>query len=296
LRRNIGRWKRETWHGSSPKGGGSVAAQQQRAVAPVKEGRCHQLGELHRDHGELLDLPTEENDQQDEPSLEMRKKGENRGLAAAAYRRWRRGGAGWTRCREGALYNGVCVRATRSYAAASAWCSSSAGIRRTQQQRRTGLLGARAQLAGGSAQQRRQVLGEGLLRRSRLDVLDMMWRSEEGKWQLHASKGSSEQWPSGTRHRHVRQSSCWQQGIEHHVARLIGESHARRSVPAGNQSGRACRGVPAGNQSGRACRGVPAGIHAARGAYSRQRWRMGAGAARHTVRHTVRQRGLVAAR
>jgi hypothetical protein len=31
--------------------------------------------ELRRDLGELLDLPTEENDRQDEPSPEMRKRG-----------------------------------------------------------------------------------------------------------------------------------------------------------------------------------------------------------------------------
>jgi hypothetical protein len=44
-----------------------------------------------------------ENSQLDELPPEMRKKGENRGFAAVAYCRWRRGGAGWIRCREGAL-------------------------------------------------------------------------------------------------------------------------------------------------------------------------------------------------
>jgi hypothetical protein len=56
--------------------------------------------ELRRDHGELLD------------------------------QRWRRGGARWTRCREGDIYNGVGVRATRSCPAASAWCSSGASVGR----------------------------------------------------------------------------------------------------------------------------------------------------------------------
>jgi hypothetical protein len=54
LRRNPGRWKRETW---CTKGGGSAAAQRQRTMAPVKEGWCRRLGELHRDHRELLDTP-----------------------------------------------------------------------------------------------------------------------------------------------------------------------------------------------------------------------------------------------
>jgi hypothetical protein len=104
------------------------------------------------------------------------------------------------------------VRATRSCAAASAWRSSGAGVRRMRQQRGTGRLGDRTQLAGGSAQRRRQVLSEGLSWCGRLDALGVTRRSKEGRWQLHASKGSAEQWPSGTRHRCVRPSSGWQLG------------------------------------------------------------------------------------
>jgi hypothetical protein len=141
--------------------------------ALVKGWRRSSSEELRQDNGELLD------------------------------RRWRWGGAGWTRCREGALYNGVCVRATRSNAAASAWHSSGAGIGRTWQQRGTGRLGARTQSAGRSTQWRRQELSEGVSQRGRLDALGVMRCSEEGRWLLRASKGSSEQWPSGTRHRCV---------------------------------------------------------------------------------------------
>jgi hypothetical protein len=99
-----------------------------------------------------------------------------------AYWRWRRGGAGWTRCREEALYNGICVRATRSCAAASAWRSSDTVVGRTRQQRGMGRLSARAQSADRSAQRLRQVLNEGLSQRGRLDVLGVTRRSAEGRW------------------------------------------------------------------------------------------------------------------
>jgi hypothetical protein len=96
--------------------------------------------------------------------------------------RWRRGGAGWTRCREEALYNGVCVRATRSCVAASAWRNSGTSVGCTWQQREMGRFGARAQSASGSAQRLWQVLSEGLSRRGQLDALGMMRHSEEGRW------------------------------------------------------------------------------------------------------------------
>jgi hypothetical protein len=69
--------------------------QRLRTTAPVKEEWCRRLGELHRDHGELLDLPTVEIGRQDEPSPEMRRKGGKQGLCGgAADRRGQEAGGG----------------------------------------------------------------------------------------------------------------------------------------------------------------------------------------------------------
>jgi hypothetical protein len=63
--------------------------QQRRATALVKEGWCRRLGELHRDHRELLDTPMVEEERRGEPAMARRPRGKWR-------RRWWLTGSGET--------------------------------------------------------------------------------------------------------------------------------------------------------------------------------------------------------
>jgi hypothetical protein len=56
-------------------------AQRWRAAALMKEGWCRRLGELHRDHGELLDTPMVEEERRGELAMATRSRGKQR-------RRW----------------------------------------------------------------------------------------------------------------------------------------------------------------------------------------------------------------
>jgi hypothetical protein len=55
-----------------------IVVGRRRSSALVMGWRRSSSEELRRDHGELLDLPLEENSRQDEPSPEMRKRGKQR--------------------------------------------------------------------------------------------------------------------------------------------------------------------------------------------------------------------------
>jgi hypothetical protein len=89
----------------------------------VKEERCRRLGELHRDHGELPDLPIVENGRQDEPSPKMRKKGGKQELCGGATDQRKqevggggaqtighRGGGSYSHSHEGKMGDGGCTR------------------------------------------------------------------------------------------------------------------------------------------------------------------------------------------